>query len=118
MRRLRLLVLTLVVGMLLATASAASAAPQREYYFPIECSGEVFMTAWTPGWGSWTLHMDNGSSFVAHRWVVRWDQRFPGADAETWLNRGHGAQMEYCTATCPEGTPIEIWGVRTPVRGR
>jgi hypothetical protein len=119
MRRMHLIVAALLVGLLVATASPATAAPKRAYDFPVDCSGELIQMAWAPGWGSWTLHMEDGSSFVAHRWIVHFELMDDSAEPEVWLNRGHGSPLVECWAECPfSGTPIEIWGIRTPVRGR
>lgn len=113
MRRVHLVVVALLLGLLVVAASPATAAPKLDYDFPLECSGETLWTAWTPGRGSWTLHVQDGSTFVVHRWIVHVE-----AEPAVWFSRGHGSPMVQCWATCPSGTPIEIWGIRTPVRGR
>jgi hypothetical protein len=119
MRRVHLVVVLLLLGLLVALASPAAAAPQRDYDFPLECAGETVWMAWTPSRGSWTLHVEDGSTFVPHRWIVHFDRVIPGAEREVWLSRGHGAPMVQCWTECPfTEAPVEIWGVRTPVRGR
>jgi hypothetical protein len=119
MRRVHLILVALLLGLLVVAASPATAAPTRDYIFPLECSGETVMTAWTPGVGSWTLHLEDGSTFVAHRWIVHFEMMDPSEEPQVWLDRGHGSPMVQCWSSCPfTGTPIEIWGIRTPVRGR
>jgi hypothetical protein len=119
MRRVHLIVLVLLLGSLVTLASPATATPARDYDFGLQCGGETVWMAWTPGYGSWTLHVEDGSTFVAHRWIVHHELMDPPGEQDVWLNRGHGAPMEQCWTACPfTGTPVEIWGVRTPVRGR
>jgi hypothetical protein len=118
MRRVRVIGMILLFGLLVVAASPANAAPNRVYDFPLQCSGETVLTAWTPGAGSWTLHLEDGSTFVVHRWIVHFEAMDPDAEPAVWLSRGHGSPMVQCWSSCPFGTPIEIWGIRTPVRGR
>jgi hypothetical protein len=118
MKRLRLLVVAVLLGVFAATATVSPAAASPKHLFPIEttCGDTTYLFGMN--WSmTTTMHdLHSNARFVIHKWVVT----PPGSDTPLapWVDRGFGAQTTYCTATCPEGSLIEWWGVLTPAKGR
>jgi hypothetical protein len=119
MRRLHLLTAALLLGVLVAMAAATPAAASPRDLMPIETTCGASTYQFGMNWWSMTttMHdMNSNARFVIHKWVVT----PPDSDTPLapWVDRGFGAQMTYCTATCPQGSLIEWWGVLTPATGR
>jgi hypothetical protein len=129
MKRLQLLAVAVMVGLLLATASAAIAAPSKNVKdVPLVCENGEFQAVWhyvvDPATGydsptSFTLHLPDGARYIMHRAIVK-----VPIDEDTLvdilvLDRGYGAPTVECSLTCPfSGLQTVVWGTFTPVGGR
>jgi hypothetical protein len=129
MKRLHLLAVAVMVGLLLATATTALAAPSKNVHaVTLDCETGTYQAVWhyvvDPATGydfptSMTLHLANGSRFIIHRAIVK----VPIDETNTFdylvLERGYGAPTVECSLTCPfSGLETVTWGTFTPVGGR